>query len=123
MLHRMAKRGALVGDALERAEQNHPSADIAATIAALEAVERLAADLQALVRRQLEALDAATPPAEAVPVQGRASLRESPLGELFRATADRTERAQPARTKKSGQKTKKTKKTKKKNKKRGKHKG
>jgi hypothetical protein len=90
--------------------------DTAATIAVLEAVERLAADLQTLVRRQLEALEASAPPAEPLAGQGRASLRESPLGELFRATADRSERDRPPRTKKKGQKAKK------KNAKRGKHK-
>jgi hypothetical protein len=116
----MAKRGATVGHGVERTGQDHPSVDIAATIAVLKAVERLAADLQTLVRRQLEALDDATPPAEPVPARSRASLRESPLGELFRATADRTDHDQLPRTKKKG---KKAKKAKRKHAKREKHKG
>jgi hypothetical protein len=91
--------------------------DVVATIAVLEAVERVAADLQTLVRRQLEALDAATPPAEPVAAPGRASLRDSPLGELFRATGDRTDHDERRRAKK------KAKKAKKKAAKRGKRKG
>ncbi|HEX7297575.1 MAG TPA: hypothetical protein VF257_01125 [Solirubrobacteraceae bacterium] len=83
--------------------------DVVATIAVLEAVERLTADLQTLVRRQLEALDAATPPAQPLVGTGRASLRESPLGELFRAT-DRAEHDEPRRAKKKGKKAKKAKK-------------
>jgi hypothetical protein len=114
----MAKLGGTVGHGVK--PTGHRSVDVVATIAVLEAVERVAADLQTLVRRQLEALDAAAPPAEPVAGKGRASLRESPLGELFRATAHSTEHDEPGRAKKK--KGKKAKKARKKAAKRGKHK-
>jgi hypothetical protein len=111
------------------------SDDTAATISVLAAVERLAVDVQSLARGHRVTLNAAATPTEAptpeppppppAPPAGRASLHDSPLVELFRATGDSPgpEAAAPATEPAPGQREKQREKQAKKANKQAKKKG